>query len=153
MKLYVVESLKIEGHSKRVSPRWCFKFVLERGKDAKLMMFYYTMHNCPGCREFSPMLKELYKECNVNEKQFEVVVFITDRNKELWDSYYAEMPFTAIPFKDKRIKEIAKEYSIKGLPVLLVFNNKTGELIESNGVDIVTTLGPVIIDKWIEDKC
>ena len=82
-----------------------------------------------------------------------MVVFITDRNKDLWDSYYAEMPFSAIPFKDKRIKAISKEYSIKGLPVLLVFNNKTGELIESNGVDIVTTLGPVIIDKWIEDKC
>ena len=92
------------------------KSILDANKDTKLFMFYYTMHNCPGCREFSPLLKELYKECNENGKQFEVIVFITDRNADLWNSYYAEMPFTAIPFKDKRIKAISKEFGIKGLP-------------------------------------
>ena len=42
--------------------------VLDASKDVKLMMFYYTMHNCPGCREFSPLLKELYREVNENGK-------------------------------------------------------------------------------------
>ena len=110
------------------------------------MMFYYTMHNCPGCREFTPLLVELYREFNEDGKKFEVIAFVTDRNEELFTSYYAEMPFPAIPFKDKRIKAIGKDFSIKGLPQLIVFNAATGETIMENAVDIVTQLGPVMLE-------
>ena len=63
------------------------------------------------------------------------------------------MPWPAIPFKDKRIKSAAKEFSVKGLPQLIVLNAATGETIHNNGVDIVTQLGPVIIERWIKLHC
>ena len=71
-------------------------------------MLYYTMHNCPGCREFTPLLVELYREVNEDQKKLEVIGVITDRNEELYNEYYEEMPWPAIPIKDKRIKAIAK---------------------------------------------
>ena len=34
----------------------------------KLLAIYYSMHNCPPCREFTPLLASLYEEFNENEK-------------------------------------------------------------------------------------
>lgn len=44
----------------------------------KLLMFYFSMHNCPPCREFTPLLDELYQEMNEQEQQMEVVFFSGD---------------------------------------------------------------------------
>ena len=109
-------------------------------------MFYYTMHNCPGCREFTPLLVELYREVNEHEKMMEVIGFITDRDENLYNEYYEEMTWPAMPIKDKRIKEIAKKFQIKGLPVLIVLSAATGEVICNNGVESVTELGPVMLE-------
>lgn len=32
----------------------------------KWVGFYFSMHSCPPCREFTPILAELYKETNVS---------------------------------------------------------------------------------------
>ena len=31
---------------------------------AKLLMLYFSMHSCPPCREFTPLLIELYNDLN-----------------------------------------------------------------------------------------
>ena len=46
--------------------------------DLKLLMFYFSMHNCPPCREFTPLLTELYQEVNESERVMEVVFFSGD---------------------------------------------------------------------------
>ena len=46
--------------------------------NTKLLMFYFSMHNCPPCREFTPLLVELYNEHNENGKVIEVVFFSGD---------------------------------------------------------------------------
>lgn len=79
-------------------------------------MFYYSMHTCPPCREFTPLLADLYQELNEDEKQFEVVFFSGDSNNDHYVEYYAEMPWPAMPWKDPRIKSVAKEFKVKGLP-------------------------------------
>ena len=48
------------------------------------------------------------------------------------------MPWPALPFKDGRIKALAKEFKVRGLPQLIVLNAETGETIYNNAVDIVT---------------
>jgi nucleoredoxin len=55
------------------------------------------MHNCPPCREFTPLLASLYEELNADEKVFEVVFFSGDKSEEQFDEYYSEMPWTALP--------------------------------------------------------
>ena len=83
------------------------------------------MHDCPGCRDFTPLLVDLYQELNQDNKEFEVVFFSGDKQEEVFRSYYAEMPWPALPYKDSRLKKIVKHFKIKGLPRLLVFNAKT----------------------------
>lgn len=52
------------------------------GQDSlKLLMFYFSMHNCPPCREFTPLLDELYQEMNEQEQQMEVVFFSGDQSE------------------------------------------------------------------------
>jgi len=67
----------------------------------------------------------------------------------MFDHYYAEMPWYSVPWKDQRIKVVAKEFKVKGLPQLIVLK-PNGELICSNGVDLVTKKGPIQIEEWIE---
>lgn len=79
-------------------------------------MFYFSMHTCPPCRKFTPILSMLYEEMNEDETQFEVFFFSGDGTQEMFDHYYAEMPWFAVPWKDPKIKMVAKEFKVKGLP-------------------------------------
>ena len=68
-------------------------------------MFYFSMHTCPPCREFTPLLGMLYEEMNTDKEQaFEVIFCSGDNAKDKFDNYFAEMPWYAIPWKDPRIK-------------------------------------------------
>ena len=51
----------------------------EAFKDAKIVGLYFSMHNCPPCRAFTPVLAELYKETNADHHTFEVVFLSGDK--------------------------------------------------------------------------
>ena len=78
--------------------------------DLKVLMFYFSMHNCPPCREFTPLLAELYKDENESERNMEVIFFSGDPQEDVYNEYYGEMPWKAMPFKDARLKPIARQY-------------------------------------------
>lgn len=46
----------------------------------KLLAIYYSMHNCPPCREFTPLLASLYEEINEDEKVMEIIFFSGDKS-------------------------------------------------------------------------
>jgi len=81
-----------------------------------------------------------------------VVFFSGDKQEDVFKSYFSEMPWLAIPFKDARLKRVVKHFNIKGLPRLIVFNAKTKEVLDSDAVERVTEQGPVIIEQWLA-KC
>ena len=41
----------------------------------KLLAIYYSMHNCPPCREFTPLLSMIYEEVNEDQKVMEIIFF------------------------------------------------------------------------------
>ena len=108
-------------------------------ESGKLLMIYLSMHDCPGCLEFTPLLADLYEELNADNKTFEVVFMSGDKLENVFKSYYAEMPWLAIPFKDVRLKTVVKHFKIKGLPRLIVLDAKTHRVINADAVDVVTT--------------
>lgn len=79
-------------------------------KDAKLIGVYFSMHNCPPCRAFTPIFAELYNEINADGKTIEVVFVSGDRTQEEYDQYYAEMPWLALPKGDARLAELAGKF-------------------------------------------
>ena len=50
-----------------------------KSSETKLLMLYFSMHNCKPCQEFTPLLVELYEEHNESNKVFEVVFFSGDK--------------------------------------------------------------------------
>ena len=51
----------------------------EELKDVKLVGIYFSMHNCPPCRKFTPIFAELYKEVNEDKKVMEVIFVSGDK--------------------------------------------------------------------------
>ena len=59
--------------------------------ETKLMAFYFSMHDCPPCQEFTPIFAELYKEMNSSSPGcLECIFFSGDKTQELFDKYYGE---------------------------------------------------------------
>ena len=116
----------------------------------KVLGLYFSMHNCPPCREFTPILAELYNEVNESDKVFEVVFFSCDQTPEQYKEYFGEMPWLALPHADKRVRATAKTFKVKGVPRLVIVNARTGEVMNDSAVETVTQQGPVILDQWLE---
>ena len=66
-------------------------------KQPKLVGIYYSMHTCPPCREFTPLLSSLYEELNEDQKVIEIIYFSGDKNEEQFEEYFSEMPWLALP--------------------------------------------------------
>lgn len=73
-----------------------FGKLLEKNKP-KLVALYYSMHTCPPCREFTPLLSLLYEELNEDEKVIEIIYFSGDKTEEQFNEYFSEMPWLALP--------------------------------------------------------
>ncbi len=121
---------------------------VEATKDAKLIGIYFSMHNCPPCRMFTPVFAELYNEINQDGKTIEVIFCSGDKTQEEYDEYYGEMPWLALPKGDARLAPIAKKFEVKGVPRLIIIK-PDGTVLEQNGVKKITDEGPVAIEEYL----
>lgn len=124
--------------------------MLESSKP-KLLAIYYSMHNCPPCREFTPLLNMIYEEVNEDEKVLEVIFFSGDKTQEQFDEYYGEMPWLALPRHMKKIMmENAKRFKVKGVPRLVMLRVSDGEILSYQCYEEVKKQGPVAIEGFLE---
>ena len=118
--------------------------------DVKVIFVYFSMHNCPPCRQFTPLLAELYAEANADTKQFEVVFCSGDREEQVYNEYFAEMPWKSVGFKSKITAALAKQYEVKGLPRMVVIR-PNGEVIKKCGREQVINEGPAALEEFITE--
>ena len=114
----------------------------EAFKDVKIVGLYFSMHNCPPCRAFTPIFSDLYNETNQDGKVMEVVFLSGDKTQEEYDEYFGEMPWPALPKGDARMRDLATKYSVKGVPRLVVLKASDGTVLHDNAVKKVTDEGP-----------
>ena len=57
---------------------------------------------CPPCKAFTPLLVKTYKKLQAAGKRLEIVFVSSDRDMGQFKSYFATMPWLAIPPGDKR---------------------------------------------------
>lgn len=106
----------------------------------KVVGLYFSAHWCPPCRGFTPTLGEFYVKMKVSHPDiFEVVFVSSDRDEGQWASYFAEMPWLALPFNDRGRKDtIASKFGISGIPTLVLLDAETGATINANArMDVV----------------
>merc|ERR1712216_834196 len=70
----------------------------------KAVGIYFSAHWCPPCRGFTPKLAEMYNN-GLKEAGLEIVFVSSDRDQESFNEYLAEMPWLAVPFEKRDIKD------------------------------------------------
>ena len=113
-----------------------------------MVFLYFSMHTCPPCREFTPLLVELYNDFNANEKVFEVVFYSGDKNDEQYGEYFGEMPWIAVPRADPRVATVAKKFEVRGVPRLIILK-PDGTVVDKDAVKKVTSEGPAAIEEYL----
>ena len=96
---------------------------------------YFSAHWCPPCRGFTPKLAETYKKINeAGDKAFEIIFISSDKDQEQFDSYFAEMPWLALPFEQRDLKaKLSKMFKVNRIPSLVLLDAKTGAVISADG--------------------
>lgn len=111
---------------------------IETLKKTDVVGLYFSAHWCGPCRNFTPQLAKLYKECKSKGKSFEIVFVSSDRTQSNFDEYFAEMPWISLDFKERELKnELNKIYDVDGIPTLVLLKGDGTEL-DRNGRKIVS---------------
>ncbi|XP_057949039.1 probable nucleoredoxin 1 [Malania oleifera] len=106
----------------------------------KIVGLYFSGSWCGPCRNFTPILAEVYEELSA-KGNFEVVFISSDRDDESFNGYFSKMPWLAIPYSDsdtrKRLKELFK---VRGIPHLVILD-ESGHVSTAQGVGIIRDYG------------
>ena len=109
-------------------------------KDLDYLMIYFSGHWCPPCRQFTPKLVTKYTALKEAGKKFELIFASSDKTNDEFNDYYKEMPWMALPYADRALKErLAKFYGCKGIPMLVVINAQTGETVTTDGTSRIAS--------------
>ena len=106
---------------------------------------------CPPCQGFNPVLKNLYKKINENEKVLEIIYCSSDEDVEDYVDFLKSSNWPAISYNDDKLEEVGEVYGIEDIPQLLVFNSK-GNLVDLNGRKTVQKNGINGIKAWLEKE-
>jgi nucleoredoxin len=98
--------------------------------DGKNVGFYFSAHWCPPCRGFTPSLAEMYNKLKAAGKPFEIIFVSSDRDKSGFDEYMADMPWLALPFENREVKEeLASKFEVSGIPQLTICDDTAGRKV------------------------
>lgn len=100
----------------------------------KTIGIYFSAHWCPPCRGFTPKLAEMYKT-TFQAKGLEIVFASSDRDEAAFNEYYADMPWLALPYPNRELKEtLSKKYKVRGIPSFVILDSD-GNTITTEGRD------------------
>jgi len=99
----------------------------------KAVGIYFSAHWCPPCRGFTPKLAEMYND-GLREAGLEIVFVSSDKDQDSFNGYLAEMPWLAVPFEKRDIKEeLSKKFKVQGIPTFIIVDPADGSLINKDG--------------------
>ena len=110
--------------------------------DSEVIGLYFSGEYCPPCRKFTPILAEMYDVINDNishldAKKMQIIFIASDKSEEAFNNYYSNMPWLALPYKKRDLKnELCEKYNVKTIPKL-IFLNRNGETICRDGRNLI----------------
>merc|ERR1719335_908313 len=103
----------------------------------KVFALYFSAHWCPPCRGFTPKLAEWYSK-SLKAKGLEVVFVSSDRDEAAFNEYYAEQPWLALDYADRKAKEqLSALFGVRGIPSLVIVD-RDGSTITTEGRSAVS---------------
>ena len=61
-----------------------------------------------------------------------------DHDQDGFNEYYAEMPWTSVPFDAECRELIGEEMGVEGIPRVIVLNGADGSVVHSDARDLIT---------------
>jgi len=104
----------------------------------KALALYFSAHWCPPCRGFTPKLAEWYKS-DLAAKGLEVVFVSSDRDEDSFKGYFAEQPWLALKYEDRKLKEkLDAALKVEGIPTLVILDADLN-VVNTDGRSAVTS--------------
>ena len=98
----------------------------------KHIMLYFSAHWCPPCKQYTPELARAYTASAKAPAEVAIVFVSSDRDQKSFDSYYAEMPFYALPFGARdEAASLGEKFGIRGIPTLVLLDGE-GKLVNAS---------------------
>jgi len=105
--------------------------------DKDYVLLYFSAHWCPPCRGFTPKLAERYASLKAAGAKVEVIFCSSDRDEDAFKEYFGEMPWLALPYSNRGLKEeLSSMFGVSGIPSLVICN-KDGTEFNSEGRNAV----------------
>lgn len=113
--------------------------------DGKIIGLYFSANWYPPCWNFNQVLVGIYnqlKNSNTTGSSFEIVYVSSDEDSEAFTTYFACMPWLAIPFSDLETKKaLSRKFEIEGIPSLVILqpsdNKDEDEATLHDGVELI----------------
>ncbi|XP_064425003.1 nucleoredoxin isoform X1 [Latimeria chalumnae] len=109
------------------------------GRVSLLGLYFGCSLNAP-CKQFGPSLRDFYSKFKQSEKRdkLEVVFVSSDQDQKQWQEFVKEMPWLALPFKEKHKKlKLWNKYRISNIPSLIFIDTSTGKVMCRNGMLVI----------------
>ena len=84
---------------------------------------------------------------NQTQKEIEIVFVSSDQEEGEFKGYFAEMPWTAVPYDFEGREDLSENFEVAGIPTLLIFDNE-GHLIDSKGKATLLGQGLAALQTW-----
>ncbi|KAE8731405.1 DC1 domain-containing protein isoform 3 [Hibiscus syriacus] len=108
----------------------------------KTVGLYFSAQWCIPCSKFTPKLISIYHKIrqSLEEKgggdDFDIVFVSCDRDQSSFVSYYATMPWLALPFGEPTIKNLVKYFDVQGIPCLIIIG-PDGKTMTKQGRNLI----------------
>ncbi|KAK6926052.1 Thioredoxin-like fold [Dillenia turbinata] len=139
MEAQTLESILVKGELDFVIGKDGTK-ILVSDLVGKHILIYFSAHWCPPCRAFLPKLIETYQNIKAKDDAFELIFVSSDSDQSAFDSYFAEMPWLALPFGDERSNSLNRIFKVSGIPTLVAIG-PSGKTIVTDARDLVMAHG------------
>ena len=83
----------------------------------------------------------------------EIVFVSSDQNEKKFKEYLNEMPWSALTFADRgRMRQLMNKFNVRGIPSLVLLDGQTGELLTTNGRQLVSMYGADFAKKALDKE-
>ncbi|KAJ7953612.1 Thioredoxin, nucleoredoxin [Quillaja saponaria] len=104
--------------------------------EGKVVGLYFLSFSYPPCKNFTPKLVEVYEKLKAKGENFEVVLIHCDNDEEAFKQEFKNMPWLALPFKDKLCEKLARYFELSTLPTLVIIG-PDGKTVHSNVAEAI----------------
>lgn len=109
---------------------------------------YFSAQWCAPCRRTTPLLIKAYTSINggvtntraaeSSIRRFEIVFVSADTTDAAFAEYFNQMPWAAVPFTRKDIRDkLTTMFSVKGIPTLVLLDRKSGAVLNADALQTV----------------